>query len=51
MDANQTRCAMASQAAAMVVVMVAFLSTKLKRVRRDTEPVVYGPRLAADEHR
>jgi hypothetical protein len=34
-----------------VVVIVAFLSTRMKRVRRDTEPIVYGPRLVDDEHR
>lgn len=36
----------------MVIVMAAFLSTRMKRViRRDIEPVVYGPRLVVDEHR
>jgi hypothetical protein len=42
---------MASQAATMVVVMVALVSSKLKRRRREDEPISYGPRLEADEHR
>ena len=51
MDLQQQRCDMASQAAAMVVVMVALVSSKLKRRRGEDEPITYGPRLAADEHR
>jgi len=42
---------MASQAAAMVVVMVALVSSKLKRRRGEDEPISYGPRLEEDEHR
>ena len=42
---------MASQAASMVVVMVALVSSKLKRAREEDEPICYGPRLEADEHR
>ena len=42
---------MASQAAAMVVVMVALVSSKLKRRKGEDEPISYGPRLEADEHR
>ena len=42
---------MAFQAAAMVVVMVALVSSKLKRAREEDEPIFYGPRLEADEHR
>ena len=42
---------MASQAASMVVVMVALVSSKLKRAREEDEPIFYGPRLEADEHR
>ena len=41
---------MASQAAAMVVVMVALVSSKLKRHRGEDELISYGPRLEADEH-
>ena len=48
MDAQQTRSVMASQVAAMVVVGVAFLSIRMKRVRRDNKPIVYGSRFAAD---
>jgi len=42
---------MASQATSMVVVMVALVSSKLKRAREEDEPIFYGPRLEADEHR
>jgi hypothetical protein len=36
--------------AAMVVVMV-FLFSRLKSMRGEVEPIVYGPRVIADEHR
>jgi hypothetical protein len=42
---------MASQAAAMVAVMVAFLFSRTKRQRGEDEPIVYGTRAEADEHR
>jgi hypothetical protein len=42
---------MASQTAAMVVVMVAFLFSRIKRMRGEVEPIPYGPRALADEHR
>ena len=42
---------MASQAASMVVVMVALVSSKLKRAREEDEPICYGPRLEVDGHR
>ena len=35
----------------MVVVMVGLVSSKLKRAREEDEPICYGPRLEADEHR
>jgi len=41
---------MASQATAMVVDMVALVSSKLKRHRGEDELISYGPRLEADEH-
>jgi len=50
MDLQQQRCAMASQAAAMAVVMVALVSSKLKRRRGEDEPISYGRRLEVDEH-
>jgi len=34
----------ASQVAAMVVVMVAFLFSRVKRMRGEVEPIVYTPR-------
>ena len=51
MDLQQQRCAMASQAAAMAIVMVALVSSKLKRRKGEDEPISYGPRLEEDEHR
>lgn len=42
---------MASQVAAMVVVMVAFLFSRVKRMRGEVEPIVYTPRTIEDEHR
>jgi hypothetical protein len=42
---------MASQAAAMVVVMVVLVSSKLKRHSAEYEPICYSPRLEANEHR
>ena len=42
---------MASQATSMVVVMVALISSKLKRAREEDEPICYGPRLEVDEYR
>ena len=41
---------MASQATAIVVVMIALVSSKLKRRGGEDEPISYGPRLEA-EHR
>ena len=51
MDPASQRSTMASQATAMVVVMVAFLFSRVKRLRGEDEPIVYGPRAVADEHR
>ena len=51
MDADEIRSAMASQTVALVVVMIAFLPTRMKRIKRDAKPTLYGPRLAADEYR
>ena len=51
MEFEQQRSAMAKQATAIVVVMVTLVSSKLKKLREDDEPICYGPRLEADEHR
>ena len=51
MDPASQRSTMASQAAAMVVVMVVFLFSRVKRLRGEDKPIVYGPRAVADEHR
>lgn len=42
---------MATQAAAMVVVMVAFLYSGFRNLRGEDEPIVYGYSATADEHR
>ena len=51
MDADASRSHLPSQVAALVVVMVGYLLSKLKRKRSEEEPIVYGPRLEADKHR
>ena len=48
MDPYEHRHLMATQAAAMVVVMLSFLMTRL---RAEEEPIVYGPRSVAEKHR
>jgi hypothetical protein len=46
------QCAMmARQATAMVVVMLSFLVTRLRRIRAQHEPVPYGPRSLGQQHR
>ena len=42
---------MARQAAAMVVVMLSFLVTRLRRIRAQLEPIPYGPRSLGQQHR
>ena len=42
---------MARQAAAMVVVMLSFLVTRLRIIRAQLEPIPYGPRSLAQQHR
>ena len=42
---------MATQAATLVVVMVAFVFSRLKRLKGEDELIVYGPRVITDEHR
>ena len=51
MDPTNQHSVMATQAAAMVVVMVAFVFSRIKRLRGEDEPIVYGPKAIADEHR
>ena len=51
MDADASRSHLASKTAALVVVIVGYISSRLKRKRSKEEPIVYGPRLEADEHR
>ena len=51
MDPYEHRHLMARQAAAMVVVMLSFLMTRLRRLRAKEEPIVYGPRSVAEKHR
>jgi hypothetical protein len=42
---------MVRQAAAMVVVMLTFLVTRLRRIRAQLEHVPYGPRSLGQQHR
>jgi hypothetical protein len=42
---------MARQTAAMVVVMLSFMMTRLRRLSAKAEPIVYGPRAVAEKHR
>ena len=51
MDPTAQREMMARQAAAMVVVMLSFLVTRLRRIRAQLEPVPYGPRSLSHQHR
>jgi hypothetical protein len=51
MDPNEQRAMMASQATAMVVVMVYFVVTRLRRNNWQTEPITYGPRTKGEQHR
>jgi hypothetical protein len=50
MDKNAQHDQMARQAAAMVVVMVSFVVSRLRRVRSE-ESIPYGPRTHAERHR
>jgi len=51
MDPTAQREMMARQAAAMVVVMLSFFVTRLRRIRAQLEPVPYGPRFLSQQHR
>jgi hypothetical protein len=51
MDPMNQRSIMTTQASAMVVVTVAFVFSRIKSLRGEDEPIVYGPRAIVDEHR
>ena len=51
MDPIAQREMMAKQAAAMVVVMLSFFVTRLRRIRAQLEPIPYGPRSLSQQHR
>ena len=51
MDPTAQREMMTRQAAAMVVVMLSFFVTRLRRIRAQLEPVPYGPRPLSQHHR
>jgi hypothetical protein len=51
MDPTAQRVVMARQAAAMVVVMISFLFSRLRRVRAELEPSPYCPRSLGMQHR
>jgi hypothetical protein len=50
-DPTAQREMMARQAAAMVVVMLSFFVTRLRRIRAQLEPVPYGPRSLSQQHK
>jgi hypothetical protein len=50
MDKNAQHDLMARQATAMVVVMVSFVVSRIRRVRSE-ESIPYGPRTHAERHR
>jgi len=51
MDPTAQREMMARQAATMVVVMLSFFVTRLRRIWAQLEPVPYGPRSLSQQHR
>ena len=51
MDPTAQREMMVRQATAMVVVMLSFLVTRLRIIRAQLEPIPYGPRSLAQQHR
>jgi glutamate synthase domain-containing protein 2 len=51
MDPNKQCAMMASQATAMVLVMVCFVVTRLKRNNGQTELITYDPRTEGEQHR
>ena len=51
MDPTNQHYVMATQAATLVVVMVAFVFSRLKWLKGEDGLIVYGPRVIADEHR
>ena len=51
MDPTAQREMMARQAATMVVVMLSFFVTRLRRIRAQLEPFPYGPRSLSQQHR
>jgi hypothetical protein len=50
MDQKTKLAMMVNQAAVMVVVIVCFVVTRLRRVRGQIEAVPYGPRTKSDQH-
>ena len=51
MDPTEQRAMMSRQTTAMVVVMVSFVATRLRRNNAQPEPIPYGPRTAGEQHR
>ena len=51
MDPTEQREMMPRQATAIVVVMLSFFVTRLRRIRAQHEPVPYGPRSLCQQHR
>ena len=51
MDPAQNRALMANQVAALVVVMVSYVVTRLRRFRPEPDPLLYHLRSDAEQHR
>jgi len=51
MDPTQNRELMANQAAALVVVMVSYVVTRLRKSRPEPDPLLYHLRSDAEQHR
>jgi hypothetical protein len=51
MDAAQKREALAKQAATLVVVMVSFVASRIRRPIPEPNPMLYQVKCVADQHR
>jgi hypothetical protein len=51
MDQNTKLAVMTNQAAALVVVLVSFVVTRMRKVYAQVESIPYGPRTESDQHR
>jgi hypothetical protein len=51
MDQNTELAVMTNQATALVVVLVCFVVTRMRKVYAQVEAIPYGPRTESDQHR